>query len=111
MNGAAEPLASPAPDRRSRHMWEFLTQFSYASRAPVREMAGQCAAPSPYGSFTGSLALEAGTFQSVPLPPLSNEKMISRPLGVQVEPQLSSFKEVRRLGSPLGFKSSVKSNK
>ena len=37
--------------------------------------------------------------------------MISRPFGVQAEPRLSPFKEVRRLGSPLGFKSSVRSSK
>ena len=37
--------------------------------------------------------------------------MISRPFGVQAEPKLKPFKEVRRLGSPLGFKSSVRSSR
>jgi hypothetical protein len=36
-------------------------------------------------------------------------KMISRPSGVQTSSGLKPFKEVRRFGSPLGFKSSVRS--
>ena len=37
--------------------------------------------------------------------------MISRPFGVQAELKMKPFKEVRRLGSPLGFKSSVRSSR
>jgi hypothetical protein len=67
----------------------FDTRRSYASRLPLRDMAGQEASPVLYGKRSGSPVPETGTFQRLaPLPKKKDPKMISRPLGVQAEPRM-----------------------
>ena len=45
MNRAGGPVASPGADSERRHMLASSTSRWYASRLPVREMAGQEASP------------------------------------------------------------------
>ena len=112
MKLTGEPAAVPGPDSERRHIFSSLTSRWYASRLPLRETAGSEASPTLKGSRSGSREPEASTFQRLPPVPKKKEpKMISRPFGVQAEPKFKSFNEVRRLGSPLGFKSSVKSSR
>jgi hypothetical protein len=75
-------------------------------------MAGKPAAPTLNGSRSGSREPEASTFQRLPpIPKKKEPKTMSRPFGAQAGEKFKSFNEVRRLGSPLGFKSWVKSSR
>src|SRR5262249_37599554 len=109
MNRVGGPVATPGPDSERRHMFSSIACRWYASRLPLREMAGEEASPPVYCNCSGAPSPEAGTFQRLHSLPLTWElKMISRPFGVQAESRLKPFKNVSRLGSPLGFKSSVR---
>lgn len=111
MNFVAAAEATPGADSDRRQMLALRFHREYANRLPVLERAGS-AAPSPANvNCSGSPAPKAGILQRLSPqidPPL---KMISCPFGVQTEPDNSRLAEDSRLGSPLGFNSSVRSSK
>src|SRR5262249_54505348 len=113
MNRVGGPAATPEPNNERRHMLLSNVPCWYTSRLPLREMASPPEkSPLSIDSRSGSPTPEADTLQRLfPWHQPPEAKMISRPFGVQAGPKLLTFKKVKRLGSPLGFKSSVRSSK
>ena len=102
MKRTGEPLADSRGPSERRHMLGSDMPMLYASRLPVREMAGLEASPSPNGNCAGSLAPEAGTLQRLRSAP-PEEKMISLPFGVQASRRSPDLQGSQRSRLPFGL--------